>query len=126
MNYNEERKDKPVFKTMIETEDALYEMVYDRIKNKSFYVKMDRHGHIDSFLEEVELNGYKYRPLPPTYNLVDKKIILFPSLAAPYENEEEILNEIRTFIHVRNSERRNATFRTPKKDRTLLRFCKTL
>src|SRR6185295_4447852 len=31
--------------------------------------------------------------------LVDKKVILFPSLAAPYENEEEILNEIRTFIH---------------------------
>jgi len=60
---------------------------------------MDRYGHTESFLEQVEIDGRKYIPLPATYNLVEKGVILFPSLAAPYESEEEILNEIRTFIH---------------------------
>lgn len=96
---NEERKDKPILKTTIITPDALYEMVFNPVLNKSSYIKMDRHGHTESFLEQVELDGRKYIPLPATYNLVEKGVILFPSLAAPYESEEEILNEIRTFIH---------------------------
>jgi len=60
---------------------------------------MDRYGPHRSFLEQVEIDAGKYIPLPATYNLVEKGVILFPSLAAPYEAEEEILNEIRTFIH---------------------------
>jgi hypothetical protein len=96
---NEENKDKPILKTSIVTTDAIYEMVYSPIVNKSSYFKMTREGQISGFLEEVEIDGQKYRPLPPTYNLVDKKVIHFPSQATPYENEEEILKEIQTFIH---------------------------
>lgn len=98
MNNYEERKDRPIFKTTLLTGDALYEMVYSPVQKKSSYIKTDRLGHTEN-LEEVELDGYKYRPLPPTYTLVDKKIIHFPSMAASYESEEEILNEIRIFIH---------------------------
>ncbi len=98
-NNNEEKKDKPILKTSIVTTDALYEMVFSPITNKTTYFKMDRFGHMQSFLDEVEIEGQKYKPLPPNYNLVDKGVILFPSLATPYESEEEILNEIRTFIH---------------------------
>lgn len=96
---NEERKDKPTPRTTIITPDALYEMVFSPSDNKSSYVKMDRNGQMESDLTEVEISGQKYVPISPTYNLLEKGVIRFPSLAAPYENEGEILNEIRTFIH---------------------------
>lgn len=97
MQNNEEKKDKPILKTSIITQDCLYEMTFDG--TKSTYVKTDRDGNIEYDLHEVEIEGRKYQPLPPTYNLVDKKVILFPSTATPYESEEEILKEIQTFIH---------------------------
>ena len=99
MENNTEKNDKPILKTSIVTQDALYEMVYNRITNKTYFFKMDRYGKLEVLLEEVELDGRKYRPLPPKYNLVEKGVILFPSLATPYESEEEILKEIRAFIH---------------------------
>ncbi len=99
MQNNEEKKEKPILKTSIIREDALYEMVFNRITNKTYFFKMDKYGRLESFLEEVEIEGRKYKPLPPTYNLVDKNVILFPSLPVSYTNEEEILKEIQTFIH---------------------------
>lgn len=98
-NDNEEKKEKPVFKTSMVTPDALYEMVFDRIENKTSFLKVDRDGKIETTLEEVEIFGKKYRPLSPNYNLVEKGVILFPSQARTYESEEEILKEIQTFIH---------------------------
>jgi len=99
MQNNEEKQEKPILKTSIINKDTLYEMVFDRSTNKTSFSKMDRNGNLENLLEEVELEGRKYRPLPPTYNLVEKGVILFPSLATPYENEEAILKEIQTFIH---------------------------
>lgn len=99
-NETQPKKDeKPILKSTIFTEDALYEMIYDRVLNKTSYIKIDRRGQMEFFLEEVEINGRKYQPYPSTYNLVDKGVILFPSLTAPYKDEEEILTEVRAFIH---------------------------
>jgi hypothetical protein len=99
MQNNEEKKEKPILKTTIFTADALYEMVFDRKENKTSFSKMDCDGNLEALIEEVEIEGRKYKPLPPSYNLVEKDVILFPSLATPYTNEEEILKEIQTFIH---------------------------
>jgi hypothetical protein len=96
MKNNEE---KSTLKTSIVTNDALYEMVYDTLNNKTSFFKIDRFRKLECFITEVEIDGIKYKPLPPTYNLVDKGVILFPSQATPYESEEEILKEIQTFIH---------------------------
>lgn len=99
MQNNEEKKDRPTPKTSIITQDALYEMAYSRTTNKSYFFKMGRNGKLQCFLEKVEIDGKEYVPLPPSYNLVEKGVILFPSQATPYENEEEILREITIFIH---------------------------
>jgi len=95
----DKKDEKPILKSTIFTEDALYEMIYDRVLNKTSYIKIDRRGEMEFFVEDVEIDGKKYQPYPSTYNLVDKNVILFPSMAFPYENEEEILTEIRAFIH---------------------------
>lgn len=94
-----EKKEKPITKTSIITQDAIYEMVYSRFEDKTFFCGMDRFGHSQTFLDEVEIGGKKYIPLPPDNNLVSKGVVLFPSMPAPYENEAEILKEIQDFIH---------------------------
>jgi len=99
MKNEEEKKQKPILKTSILTEDFLYEMVYDRITNTTSFSGGSRDGEVKFLLDAVEWNDKKYQPLPPDYNLVEKGVILFPSLPMPYENEEEILKEIQTFIH---------------------------
>lgn len=96
-NNNDEAK--PILKTSMLTEDTLYEMVFDRRTNKTSFFGCTRRGKVSSFLDEVEIDGIKYIPLPPSYNLVEKGVILFPSQATPYDSEEEILKEIQTFIH---------------------------
>lgn len=99
MQNNEDNQDKTTLKTAIITPDVLYEMVFDRSKNKSTFVKIDRQGNLETLLDEVEIEGRKYKPFPPSYDLVDKGVILFPSLATSYKDEEEILKEIQHFIH---------------------------
>ena len=99
MQNNEVKPVKPVQKTTINTKDALYEMVFDRTTNKTSFSKVNREGNLEQLIEEVEIDGKKHTPLPPSYNLVDKDVILFPSVATEYKNEEEILKEIQTFIH---------------------------
>ena len=96
MNENE---NKPIFKTTLFTQDALYEMVYNSITNKTSYFKCDRHGEFECFIDEVEIDGRKFKPLPATHALVEKKVILFPTQATPYTSEEEILKDIQNFIH---------------------------
>ena len=99
MNNENAEKDKVILKTSIITPDALYEMVYDRSGYKTSFLKVTRDGIIENSFSEIELEGRTYKPLPPSYNLVEKGVILFPSQATEYESEEEILKEIQMFIH---------------------------
>ena len=99
MNNENTENEKIILKTSIITPDALYEMVYDRSAYKTSFLKVTRDGTIEDSFSEIELEGRTYKPLPPSYNLVEKGVILFPSQATEYENEEEILKEIQMFIH---------------------------
>ncbi len=99
MRNNNEKNEGPTLKTALTTPDALYEMVFDRSANKTSFFKMNTKGVLEGPLEEIEVGGRKYAPLPPHYNLVEKGIILFPSEATAYKDEEEVLEEIQTFIH---------------------------
>lgn len=94
-----DKKDRPIPKTSIITPDAIYEMGYSRLEDKTFFCGMDRFGHSHTFLDEVEIGGKKYIPLPPDNNLVSKGVVLFSSMPSPYEDEAEILTEIQEFIH---------------------------
>lgn len=99
MNNENAEKMKPILKTSIITPDALYEMVYDRREYKTSFLKINKDGVIEKSLNQIELEGRTYEPLPPSYNLVEKGVILFPSEASEYENEEKLLKEIQEFIH---------------------------
>ncbi len=93
------KEKRPIYKSTVLDDDALYEMVYDKESNKTSYIKIDKMGQMDFFLDEIKIGDNKYLPYSPDNALIDKKVILFPSVTFPYENEEEILMEIRNFIH---------------------------
>jgi hypothetical protein len=96
---NEEKKDeKPIRKTSLKTKDALYEMIYDREKNKTDFLKGSPSGEIVR-LNEFEHGGKVYIPLSPYYGLIDKGVMLFPSDAVDYVDEETLIEDIRLFIH---------------------------
>ncbi|MCX6717726.1 MAG: hypothetical protein NTU76_03575 [Candidatus Taylorbacteria bacterium] len=98
-NNIKEKKDDITYKTSLFTKNEIYEMGYDTETNKTYYLMGDRDGKIENFLDEVEIDGRKYKPLPARHLLVEKKVILFPSIATPYEDENQILKEIQNFIH---------------------------
>lgn len=99
-NENSEiKEEKPKFKTLVTTKGAIYEMVYDPEKYKTYFFGFDQSKNSFSLLEEIDINGRRFRPLPPDNNLVDRGVILFPSKATEYKDEEEILFDIQKFIH---------------------------
>ncbi len=99
MKNEDVKQEKPIQKTALITEDAIYEMVYDRHTNTTAFSGRTMFGEIKYLLNEVEYQGKKYQPLPPHNMLVEKGVILFPSLPSPYESEEKLLEEIQAFIH---------------------------
>ena len=90
---------KPIYKTSLLADETLYEMAYDAIAQKNYFYGCDKAGNVESQIEEVTHRGILYAPLPANNDLVAKKVILFPSEPQPYESEEQILKEIRTFIN---------------------------
>ena len=90
---------KPIYITSLLADETLYEMAYDAIAQKTYFYGCDKAGNVESQIEEVTHRGILYAPLPANNDLVAKKVILFPSEPQPYESEEQILKEIRTFIN---------------------------
>lgn len=99
MKNEDVKQEKPIHKTALITEDVIYEMVYDRYTNTTAFSGRTVLGEVKYLLNEVEYQGKKYQPLPPHNILVEKGVILFPSLPSPYESEEKLLEEIQAFIH---------------------------
>ena len=63
-NEQEKNSDKPITRTSMVTEDALYEMVFDRINKKTSFFKVDVNGDIEPNIDEVELMGRGRPDLP--------------------------------------------------------------
>lgn len=99
MNNVNANKDFSVFKTSITTPNELYEMVYDMSQHTTSFLKITRGGTVIESCTEVTIEGVTYKPLPPTYDLINKKVILFPAQTTEYVSEIELLQDIQNFIH---------------------------
>lgn len=95
----EGKKDsEKIYKTSFTVGNFLYEMVYDKELDKTFFIRCDSENNIEC-LDKIVSGERVYFPLPPTHMFVDKAVVLFPSKTIDYVNEKELLNEVRTFIH---------------------------
>lgn len=91
---------KNSYKTSIVTGAELYEMIYDHQIGKTYFCGLKKNGDtIQEGIESVGINNIQYLPLPPDNMLLAKKVMLFPSALGSYSSEEELLEEIRSFIH---------------------------
>lgn len=90
---------KPEYKTTYAFDNYLYEMVYDKKLDKTYYIRCDSKGNLESGIEKITHGQREYIPLPPNHMLVSKGVVLFPSGLSPYFSEKELLGEIRAFIH---------------------------
>lgn len=84
-------------KTSLILEDQIVEMVYDSGKEETSFVSY-RGGQIE-YIDTIKRSGIEYCPLDSRSDLISKKIILFPSNAVEYGTEEELIKDLRAFIH---------------------------
>lgn len=96
---NENKDKNAIIKTTLTTNDELYEMVHDRQLNKTGYFKYSRDGKMEAYLDEVQIYGLTYKPIPITSDLISKGFVLFPDLPYEYESDEKLISEIKNFIH---------------------------
>jgi len=73
------------------------EMLYDEDEGETSFA-IFRGGKIE-YKNSIEINGINFKPLPSNDDLVKHKVILFPSKSSKYKGEEELIREIKDFIH---------------------------
>lgn len=82
---------------MVKT-DRLYEMVYDKGQSKTEFAYIDPEKGISYTKEVEETSEVAYVPYLPGANLLHTDLVLFPSKAEEYGNDEELVKDIRAFV----------------------------
>ncbi len=77
--------------------DQVVETVYDPIhKTTQFAMYKDNQVQYADF---IQVGSDEFLPLDPKNDLIDKRIVLLPSVAADYGSTEELVLEIERYIH---------------------------
>ncbi len=79
------------------TEDSLIEMIYDPIE-KATTLAIYKDGEV-KYEQSILVDGKKLVPYSPYNNLIQHKVVLFPSEAKDYKSESELTKEIKDFIY---------------------------
>lgn len=94
---NEDKNVKKNRKASLVLDNKLAETVYDKKKQQTKFV-VYKNGEIQ-FLDKVKQGEQEIFPLDAMSDVVSKGIVLLPSEPLEYVTEEELLVEIRKFIH---------------------------
>lgn len=87
---------RPVVSAIL-PDGGLAELVYDpMVRKTSFCVFRNEQVTYERMLMA---NGQRLMPYSVTNNLLRNEVVLFPSAAAEYESEAQLVTEIRRFIH---------------------------
>lgn len=79
-------------------DNGLLEMVYDPVQKQSaFVVWRDDKWSVEPVFSVTPEE--KLVPYSPGNNLIKHEVVLFPSEPQEYESEEELINEVQSFIH---------------------------
>ena len=94
---NEDKNVKKNRKASLVSDDKIAETVYDKKKQQTQFV-VYKDGEI-KFLDKVKQDGQEIFPLDAKSDVVSKSIVLLPSEPLEYGTEEELIAEIKKFIH---------------------------
>ena len=85
----------PEYTSFMVADGVLYEQVYDEKTQTSSFAKYDKNG-----VSIVESFSYLNKLYKPFYDkIVTDKVVKFPTHPATYISEQELYQEIRSFIH---------------------------
>jgi hypothetical protein len=85
----------PTVSTILD-DGAIVEMVYRPEEHRTGFVISD--GTSWRYEPALHLNGLRLVPYSPHNNLIRNEVVLFPSEPEEYESEEQLLQEIQSFI----------------------------
>jgi len=94
---NENKNIKKIRKASLASEDKVAETIYDsKLEQTQFAVY--RNGEIE-FFDKVKQGKEEIFPLDAKSDIVSKRVVLLPSKPLEYNSDEELINEIQSFIH---------------------------
>ena len=87
----------PIKKASVVLDDQLAETVYDP-KSRTTKYAIFKNEKV-AYYESLEIDSKKYLPLSPDSDFISKRIILFPSIAMDYGTTNDLIDDIRAYIH---------------------------
>lgn len=94
---NENKNVKKNRKASLVLEDQIVETIYDKKKEETQFAVYEN-GEV-KFLESIKTDKGEYYPLDAKNDIVSKGVVLLPSEPLEYNTEEELIEEIKKFIH---------------------------
>ena len=85
------------FSSFVKKDNKIGEMVYDPIEGKTFFAVL-----IDGEFKksnQIIVGENTIYPFPAESQIIKERVVLFPSEAVDYGSEEDLINDIRIFIH---------------------------
>src|SRR5712692_10091688 len=83
--------------SVVMPDGSLAEMVYRPEEHRTLFC-VSKEGAL-RYESSLLVNGQRLVPYSPRNNLLTNEVVLFPSEAAEYNSEQELVGEIRDFIH---------------------------
>lgn len=88
---------RPIFSTILD-DGRVVETLFDLEKIRTFFAVLDD-GEI-TLVDKVSLSGERLLvPFSPENNLLTHEVVLLPSEVGHFNREDELLEEVRSFIH---------------------------
>ena len=79
--------------------DSLVEMIVEEENRRTYFLKHRLKSQTYEQLKNINITGKDYFPFPYENDLIQKKVVLFPSGLEKYRNESELRTRISDFIH---------------------------
>ena len=93
-----EDSDKKIVEvTILKHKGSLYEIIYDPDKDEAKFVSFNEESGEIEQTDQVEKDNIIYKPLIDKF--VNNEAVVLPTKAEPYESEEILLQDIKSFIH---------------------------
>jgi hypothetical protein len=91
------RNRKHLFVAGLRDDGSIVETLYRPAENQTAFCIWD--GTRTQEATALLINGEEFSPYPPSNNLLKNNVVLFPTIPEEYGTEEQLLTEVRAFIH---------------------------
>src|SRR4051812_40736905 len=84
--------------SLVTKECGIVEMIYRDEEHATLFACFHGGSVTECSTLDVPRHGHAW-PYSPENNLLTHRVVLFPSRASEYESEEELVHEVKRFIH---------------------------